>query len=64
MKVIRGDYGEGEERIKKLSRDGYNYVIIQEAANLKLGTVSNKKTALYRIEDGRVVSIFQCFQQI
>ncbi|MDE5587327.1 MAG: hypothetical protein K2I72_03030, partial [Bacilli bacterium] len=56
MGVIRGDYGDGEERIENLSRDGYNNVIIQEAVNLKLGAVSNKKTALYRIEDGRVVS--------
>ena len=56
MGVIRGDYGDGEERIENLSRDGHNYVIIQEAVNLKLGAISNKKTALYRIEDGRVVS--------
>jgi len=55
-KVIRGDYGNGEERQVKLSSEGYNYMAVQEAVNLELGVVSHQKTALYRIENGEIVS--------
>ena len=35
-KVIRGDYGNGEERKKKLTAEGYNYDEVQKAVNEKL----------------------------
>ena len=54
--VIRGEFGNGEERKENLGEEGYNYFAVQEAVNLELGVVSNQKTALYRIENGKVVS--------
>lgn len=34
--VIRGDYGNGKERIKKLTAKGYDYNVIQDLVNKKL----------------------------
>lgn len=33
LKVIRGEYGNGEERKKKLTKEGYDYKKVQEAVN-------------------------------
>ena len=55
-RVIRGDFRNGEERKEKLGKEGYNYYAVQEAVNLELGVVTKKKTALYRIENGKIVS--------
>ena len=32
-KVIRGDYGNGEDRVKALTEAGYEYSVVQEAVN-------------------------------
>ena len=37
-KVIRGDFGNGEERIKKLTEAGYDYAKVQNAVNEALGS--------------------------
>ena len=37
-KVINGDFGNGEERIKKLTKAGYDYATIQNLVNKKLGS--------------------------
>lgn len=46
--VIRGDYGNGDARKKKLEAEGYNYSEVQSAVNDKLAgkstTTSNKKS--------------------
>lgn len=45
--VIRGDYGNGDARKKKLESEGYNYSEVQAAVNAKLSgksTTSNKKS--------------------
>ena len=36
-KVIRGDFGNGEERIRRLTEAGYDYATIQDLVNEKLG---------------------------
>lgn len=36
-RVIRGDYGNGEERKRRLADDGYNYAFIQNEVNRRLG---------------------------
>ena len=43
QEVIRGDWGNGEERNKKLTEAGYNFSEIQTIVNNKLGS-SNKKS--------------------
>ena len=55
-RVIHGDFGNGEERKENLGKEGYNYYAVQEAVNQELGVVTNKKTALYRLENGEIVS--------
>lgn len=37
-KVIRGDYGNGEERVRKLTEAGYNYYKVQNLVNEQLGS--------------------------
>ena len=37
-KVIRGDFGNGAERIKKLTDAGYEYAAVQNLVNKKLGS--------------------------
>ena len=37
-KVINGDFGNGEERIKKLTEAGYDYATVQNLVNEKLGS--------------------------
>ena len=47
QEVIRGNWGNGEERKKKLTEAGYNFSEIQEIVNNKLGvnsSSSNKKS--------------------
>ena len=36
-RVIRGDYGNGEERKRRLADDGYNYAFVQNEVNRRLG---------------------------
>ena len=36
-RVIRGDYGNGEERKRRLANDGYNYACVQNEVNRRLG---------------------------
>ena len=36
-RVIRGDYGNGEERKRRLEEDGYNYALVQNEVNRRLG---------------------------
>lgn len=36
-KVMNGDFGDGEERIKKLTEAGYDWAAVQNAVNEKLG---------------------------
>jgi len=55
-RVIHGDFGNGEERKEKLGKEGYNYYAVQEAVNQELGVVTNKKSTLYRLENGEIVS--------
>ena len=37
-KVIRGDFGNGQERIDKLTKAGFNYCEVQNRVNKKLGS--------------------------
>ena len=37
-KVIRGDFGNGQKRIEKLTEAGYDYVTVQNLVNEKLGS--------------------------
>lgn len=39
-KVIKGDYGNGEERKQKLTREGYNYEEVQAKVNEILGVTT------------------------
>lgn len=36
-RVIRGDYGNGEERKYRLRADGYDYGLVQNEVNQRLG---------------------------
>ena len=36
-RVIRGDYGNGEERKRRLANEGYNYALVQNEVNRRLG---------------------------
>ena len=36
-RVMRGDYGNGEERKRRLAQDGYNYAMVQNEVNRRLG---------------------------
>ena len=45
-KVIRGDFGNGAERIKKLTEAGYDYATVQNLVNEKLGISKRHVSAL------------------
>lgn len=51
-KVIRGDYGNGEERKQKLTNEGYNYNEVQNKVNeiLKVTSVN------YTVKSGDTLS--------
>ena len=36
-RVIIGDYGNGEERKRRLENEGYNYALVQNEVNRRLG---------------------------
>ena len=36
-RVIRGDYGNGEDRKRNLVNEGYNYAFVQNEVNRRLG---------------------------
>lgn len=54
--VIRGDYGNGQERVERLTAAGYDYNEVQAAVNAKLGGVSSTKTTnntcYYTVQSG------------
>lgn len=46
-KVIRGDFGNGQKRIDKLTKSGYNFAKVQDMVNEKLGnSVRHNKKAI------------------
>lgn len=44
-KVIRGEYGNGQERFDKLSAEGYNYSQVQEIVNQKMAAYNTQVQA-------------------
>ena len=52
-KVIRGDYGNGEERKQKLESEGYNYEEVQNKVNELMGVNS---TVQYTVQSGDTLS--------
>lgn len=36
-RVINGEYGNGEERKRRLKEEGYNYALVQNEVNRRLG---------------------------
>lgn len=49
-KVIRGDYGCGQERFEKLSAEGYNYSQVQEIVNQKMAVYNTQTQAKVEAE--------------
>ena len=49
-KVIRGDYGCGQERFEKLSAEGYNYSQVQEIVNQKMAMYNTQTQAKVEAE--------------
>lgn len=54
--VIRGDYGNGQDRVNRLTAAGYDYNEVQAAVNAKLGGVSSgsttNDTCYYTVQSG------------
>ena len=58
QKVINGEYGNGDERKKKLEAEGYNYREIQNAVNKAMGT-NNKKVSPAKSFDKKLAGTYQ-----
>ena len=54
--VIRGDYGNGEERKQKLEAEGYNYNEVQAKVNEILGVSNNQNYVTYTVKSGDTLS--------
>lgn len=52
--VIKGKWGNGSERKKKLQKAGYDYAAVQKAVNAKVGTTTKKK--YYTVKSGDTLS--------
>lgn len=58
QKVINGEYGNGDERKKKLEAEGYNYREIQNAVNKAMGT-NNKKVSPAKSFDKKLAGTYE-----
>lgn len=54
--VIRGDYGNGEERKQKLTAEGYNYEEVKAKVNEILGVNNNNNYVTYTVKSGDTLS--------
>lgn len=50
--VIRGDWGNGDERKRRLTEAGYDYGAVQSIVNQKLGSQSSKQTIYHIVVRG------------
>lgn len=57
LEVIKGIWGNGDERKNKLTNSGYNYYIIQDEVNKILNKNTNSKEILYTVKKGDNLSI-------
>ena len=53
MKVINGEYGNGEERKQKLEAEGYNYNEVQSKVN---EIINANKKIIYTVKSGDTLS--------
>lgn len=58
QKVINGEYGNGDERKKKLEAEGYDYREIQNAVNKAMGT-NNKKVSPAKSFDKKIAGTYE-----
>lgn len=56
-KVIMGDFGNGEERIRALTEAGYDYATIQNLVNEKLGSSVRHESEATKAQEARAKSL-------
>ena len=60
-KVVRGDFGNGEDRVKALTKAGYDYATIQELVNK---TLAGEKVSFDKLSDAQLKNMGYTDKQI